>query len=199
MFYGFKKYFDYFNRISIDIKFLAIVIMIVLIIDMEFSNTAHLIDQSISNDIGVIIFTLVSLTYLICQQFILSYSRKRQLQIQVESYSFRIFQRLIDFMILFLIISFLTIVLEIIISRYYDSFFLLLVLVVTNSITIIAMVGIGIKFFSWYRSRRKSTILIFAVMSCTIGITALVTIIFMGTILLAQPEKIIQIMMLFFQ
>jgi hypothetical protein len=190
MFYGFKKYFDYFNRISIDIKFLAIVIMIVLIIDMEFSNTAHLIDQSISNDIGVIIFTLVSLTYLICQQFILSYSRKRQLQIQVESYSFRIFQRLIDFMILFLIISFLTIVLEIIISRYYDSFFLLLVLVVTNSITIIAMVGIGIKFFSWYRSRRKSTILIFAVMSCTIGITALVTIIFMGTILLAQPEKI---------
>jgi len=52
------------------------------------------------------------------------------------------------------------------------------------------MVGIGIKFFSWYRSRRKSTILIFAVMSCTIGITALVTIIFMGTILLAQPEKI---------
>jgi hypothetical protein len=52
------------------------------------------------------------------------------------------------------------------------------------------MVSIGIKFFSWYKSRRKSTILVFGVMSSTIAITALVTILFMGTILLGQPEKI---------
>ncbi|MFZ0316907.1 MAG: hypothetical protein WAL23_08210 [Nitrososphaeraceae archaeon] len=109
---------------------------------------------------------------------------------QVESSSFRIIQRLINFMILFLIISFLTIVLEIIISRYYDSIFLIVVLVVTNSMTILAMVSIGIKFFSWYKSRRKLTILVFGVMSSTIAITAFVTILFMATILLGQPEKI---------
>ncbi|MGH9973354.1 MAG: hypothetical protein ACRD93_05610 [Nitrososphaeraceae archaeon] len=124
------------------------------------------------------------------QQFILSYSHKRQFQIQVESSSFRIIQRLINFMILLLIIGFLTIVLEVIISGYYNSIFLLVVLVVTNSITIFAMVSIGIKFFSWYKSSRKSTILVFGVMSSTIAITALVTILFMGTILLGQPEKI---------
>ena len=164
--------------------------MIALIIDMEISNTAHLTDQYISSHVGVIIFTLISLIYLVSQQFILSYSHKRQFQIQVESSSFRIIQRLINFMILLLIISFLTIVLEIIISGYYNSIFLLVVLVITNSITIIAMVSIGIKFFSWYKSRRKSTILVFGVMSSTISITALVTILFMGTILLGQPEKI---------
>jgi hypothetical protein len=190
MLYGFKKYLHYFSKISIEIKFLVIIIMTVLIIDMEISNTAHLIDQYISSDMGIIIFILVSLTYLVSQQFILSYSHKRQFQIQVESSSFRIIQRLINFMILLLIISFLTIVLQIIISKYYDTIFLLLVLVVTNSITIIAMVNIGIKFFSWYKSRRKSTILVFGVMSCIIGITALVTILFMGTILMGQPEKI---------
>jgi hypothetical protein len=190
MLYRFKKYLDYLSRISIEIKFSVIIIMIALIVDMEISNTAHLTDQYISNDIGVIIFTLVSLTYLVSQQFILSYSHKKQLQIQVESSSFRITQRLINFMILLLIISFLTIVLEIIISGYYDSIFLLVVLVVTNSIAILAMVSIAIKFFSWYKTRRKSTILVFAIMSSTIGITALVTILFMGTILLGQPEKI---------
>ena len=190
MLYTFKKYLDYFSKISIEIKYLVIIIMIALIIDMEISNTAHLTDQYISSDIGVVIFTLLSLTYLVSQQFILSYSHKKQFQIQVESSSFRIIQRLINFMILLLIISFLTIVLEIIISGYYNSIFLLVVLVVTNSITIIAMVSIGIKFFSWYKSRRKSTILVFGVMSSTIGITALVTILFMGTILLGQPEKI---------
>lgn len=190
MLYSFKKYLDYFSKISIDIKYLVIIIMIALIIDMEISNTAHLTDQYISSHVGVIIFTLISLIYLVSQQFILSYSHKRQFQIQVESSSFRIIQRLINFMILLLIISFLTIVLEIIISGYYNSIFLLVVLVITNSITIIAMVSIGIKFFSWYKSRRKSTILVFGVMSSTISITALVTILFMGTILLGQPEKI---------
>ena len=190
MLYTFKKYLDYFSKISIDIKYLVIIVMIALIIDMEISNTGHLTDQYISSDVGVIIFTLISLIYLVSQQFILSYSHKRQLQIQVESSSFRIIQRLINFMILLLIISFLTIVLEIIISGYYDSIFLLVVLVVTNSITIFAMVSIGIKFFSWYKSRRKSTILVFGVMSSTIAITALVTILFMGTILMGQPEKI---------
>jgi hypothetical protein len=190
MLYTFKKYLDYLSKISIELKYLVIIIMIALIIDMEISNEAHLIDKYISNDIGIIIFILVSLTYLVSQQFILSYSHKKQFQIQVESSSFRIIQKLINFMILLLIISFLTIVLEIIISGYYDSIFLLVVLVVTNSITILAMVSIAIKFFSWYKTRRKSTILVFGVMASTIGVTALVTILFMGTILLSQPEKI---------
>ena len=102
MLYRFKSYFDYFSKISIDIKYLVIIIMIALIIDMEISNTAHLTDQYISTDIGVIIFTLVSLTYLVSQQFILSYSHKRRFQIQIESSSFRIIQRLINFIILIL-------------------------------------------------------------------------------------------------
>ena len=148
MIYTFKKYLDYLSKISIEIKYLVIIIMIALIIDMEISNTAHLTDQYISSDTGVIIFTMVSLTYLVTQQFILNSYQKKQFEMQIESSSFRIIQRLINFMILFLIISFLTIVLEIIISRYYDSIFLIVVLVVTNSITILAMVSIGFKFFS---------------------------------------------------
>ena len=163
--------------------------MIALIIDMEISNTAHLTDQYISTDIGLVIFTLLSLTYLVSQQFILSYSLKNQFKIQVESSSFRIIESLINIMILLLIISFLTIVLQITISRYYNSIFLLLVLIVTNSITIISMFSIGVKFLSWYKSRNKSTILVFGVMSFIIAITAFVTILFMGTILLGQPEK----------
>ena len=65
MLYTFKKYLDYFSKISIELKYLVIIIMIALIIDMEISNEAHLIDKYISNDIGIIIFILVSLTYLV--------------------------------------------------------------------------------------------------------------------------------------
>ena len=102
MIYTFKKYLDYLSKISIEIKYLVIIIMIALIIDMEISNTAHLTDQYISTDIGVIIFTLVSLTYLVSQQFILNSYHKKQFEMQVESSSFRIIQRLINFIILIL-------------------------------------------------------------------------------------------------
>ena len=186
----FKTFFHHFSKKIIEIKFLVIIIMAVLIIDMEISNEAHLIDQYISSDIGVLIFNLVSVTYLISQQIILSYSLKRHIQVQIESASFRSIQRLINFMILLLIICFLTIILQITISKYYDTIFLLLILGISNSITVIAMFNIGIKFFSWYKSRRKSSMLVFAAMSCTMGITALITILFMGSILVNQPGKI---------
>jgi hypothetical protein len=58
MVYTFKKYLDYLSKISIEIKYLVIIIMIALIIDMEISNEAHLIDKYISNDIGIILHIL---------------------------------------------------------------------------------------------------------------------------------------------
>jgi hypothetical protein len=54
MLYRFKSYFDYFSSKSTDIKFFVIIIMIALIIDMEISNAAHLIDERISSDTGII-------------------------------------------------------------------------------------------------------------------------------------------------
>jgi hypothetical protein len=189
MVYRFRTYLGCLNK-SIDVKFFVIIIMIALVIDMEISNEAHLIDRYISTDTGIIIFILISLVYLVSQQYILSYSQDKPFQIQLESSSFKKIQRIINFMILFLIICFLTIIIQIIFSSYYDTVFLLLILVVTNSITVIAMSNVAIKFFSWYRRRRKSATLIFGVMSCTIALTSFMTILYMGTILIAQPEKI---------
>jgi hypothetical protein len=189
MVYSFKNLLGYFNK-PIDVKFFVIITMIVLVIDMEISNEAHLIDKVISSDTGIIIFISISLVYLVSQQYILSYSQEKPFQISLESSSFRKIQRIINFMILFLIICFLIIIFQIIFSRYYNTIFLLLILVVTNSISVIAMSNVAVKFISWYRRRRKSATLIFGVMSCTIALTSFVTILFMGTVLIAQPEKI---------
>jgi hypothetical protein len=190
MHYRLKTYFDYFSNISIKIKFFVVVILAILFIDMQISNTAHLFYKDISGDIGVAIFIAISFVYLIVQQYILSYANKEPLQIQVESSSFRRIKRIINFMIFFIVICFLTIILEILISQYYDSIMLLLVLVATNAISIIAMSNMASKFFTWYQRRKEPTILIFATMYCIIAITAFVTVLFMGTLLIMQPEKI---------
>ena len=181
MHYRLKTYFDYFSNISIKIKVFVIVLLAVLFIDMQISNAAHLFYKDISTDIGVAIFITISFVYLIVQQYILSYANKEPLQIQVESSSFRTIKRIINFITFFIVICFLTIILEILISQYYDSIMLLLVLGATNAIAIIAMGTIASKFFSWYRNRKQATILIFGTMALTISITAFVTVLFMGS------------------
>ena len=190
MHYRLKTYFDYFSNISIKIKVYVIVLLAVLFIDMQISNAAHLFYKDISTDIGVAIFITISFVYLIVQQYILSYANKEPLQIQVESSSFRTIKRIINFITFFIVICFLTIILEILISQYYDSIMLLLVLGATNAIAIIAMGTIGSKFFSWYRNRKQATILIFGTMALTISITAFVTVLFMGAVLIDHPEKV---------
>ena len=190
MHYRLKTYYNYFSNIPIKIKFFVIVLLAVLFIDMQTSNAVHLFYKDISTDIGVGIFITISFVYLIVQQYILSYANKEPLQIQVESSSFRTIKRIINFITFFIVICFLTIILEILISQYYDSIMLLLVLGATNAIAIIAMGTIASKFFSWYRNRKQATILIFGTMALTISITAFVTVLFMGAVLIDQPEKV---------
>jgi hypothetical protein len=181
-----------FNNIfkSVNVSFFILIIIIVLLIDMEISNEAHLIYDQISTDIGVGVFVLISLIYLVSQQYILSFANKEPFQIKVKNTSFDVIQKIISFMIFFIVVCFLTIILEILIPHYYDSLLLLVVLVFTNAIAIIAMGTIASKFFSWYRNRKQGTILIFGTMALTISITAFVTVLFMGAVLIDQPEKV---------
>jgi hypothetical protein len=46
------------------------------------------------------------------------------------------------------------------------------------------------KFLMWYKYKSDTTLLIFGAMYCVIALTALVTILFMGTIIIDQPQKI---------
>ncbi len=190
MAYEVKSHFDHFFKKLLDVRFFIVIIMSALFIDMEISNEAHLFYEYIATDVGVTIFILISFIYLIAQQYILNYSRNEQVQIKDERSSFRIIQRIVNTIIFFITICFLTIIFEILIPEYYDSFLLLLVLVASNAIAIISMGDIASKFFSWYQNRKQPTILIFGVMSCIIVTTAFVTVLFMGTVIVNQPEQI---------
>lgn len=190
MLFDVKSNFDNILNKTVNMSFFVVITMLSLLIDMEISNEAHLIYDDISMEVGIGVFVLISLIYIVSQQYILSFANKEPFQIRVKSSSFGIIQRIISFMVFFIVVCFLTIILEIIISHYYDTFLLLLVLVFTNAVTIIAMGIMASKFFAWYRHKTDSIILIFGAMYCVIALTALVTILFMGTMLIDQPQKI---------
>ena len=188
--YSLKSNFVYIFNKSLNLSFFVIIIILALLIDMEISNQAHLIYEDISTEFGIGVFVLISLIFLVSQQYILGFANKEPFQIKVKSTSFGIIQRIISFMVFFIVVCLLTIILEIIISHYYDTFLLLLLLVITNAVTIIAMGTMALKFFKWYKSNTDHTILIFGTMYCVIAVTAFVTVLFMGMVLMDQPKKI---------
>ena len=180
---------QFFNKFS-DIRFLVFIIMVALFIDMEVSNEAHLFYKDISTEIGVIVFVLISSIYLVSQQYVLSYSTKEQEQTGVGRSSFGIIRKITNIMIFFVTVCFLTLIIEILIPKYYDTFLLLLILAASNAIAMIAMSDMSSKFFTWYHNRKQLAILIFGTMALTLSITAFVTIVFMGMVLMDQPEKV---------
>lgn len=180
---------QFFNKL-LDIRFLVIISMVALFIDMEISNEAHIFYKDIATDIGITIFILIYAIYLISQQCILSYSKKEQVQTGVGKSSFGRIRKITNIMIFFITICFLTIIIEILIQGYYDTFLLMFVLVASNAIAIIAMGYMSSKFFTWYYNRKQSTILIFGAMALITSITAFVTVLFVGAVLINQQEKV---------
>lgn len=109
---------------------------------------------------------------------------------KVERSSFGLIRKITNIMIFFITVCFLTIIIEILFSEYYDTFLLMLILASSNAIAIIAMSNMSSKFFSWYHNRKQPTILIFGAMALIISITAFVTVLFMGAVLMGQHEKV---------
>ena len=179
----------FFNKL-LDIRFLVIIILVALFIDMEISNESHIFYKDIATVMGLTIFILISSIYLVSQQYVLSYSTKEQVQTRVGRSSFGTIRKIITILIFFVTVCFLTIIIEILIPEYYDTFLLLLVPITTNAIAIIAMSDMSSKFFSWYHNRKQPAILIFGAMALIIAITSFVTILFMGTVLIDQPGKV---------
>lgn len=182
-------YQQFLNKL-LDIRFLVIIILVALFIDMELSNVAHLFYKDIATDVGMTIFILISSIYLVSQQYVLSYSIKEQVQTRVGRSSFGIIRRIINILIFFITVCFLTIIIEILIPEYYDTFLLLLVLIATNAIAIIAMSDMSSKFFTWYHNRKQPAILIFGTMAVLITITAFVTVLFMGVVLIDRHGRV---------
>ena len=179
----------FFNKL-LDMRFLVIIIVVALFIDMELSNAAHIFYKNIATEAGLTIFILISSIYLVSQQYLLGYSTKQQVQTRVGMSSFGIIRKIIKIMIFLVTVCLLTLIIEILISEYYDTFLLMMILIASNAIAIIAMSDMASKFFSWYYNRKQPAILIFGSMASIISITAFVTVLFMGMVLIDQPEKI---------
>ena len=190
MHFATKSVHEQFFTKLLDIRILVIIMVVALLIDMEVSNEAHLFYKDIATNIGMTIFILISSTYLVSQQYVLSYSTKEQRQYRVGRSSFGIIRKIINILVFFVTVCFLTIIIEILISNYYDTFLLMIVLVASNAMAIVVMTEMSSKFFTWYSNRKQPTILIFGAMALTISITAFFTVLFMGAVLIGQPGKV---------
>jgi hypothetical protein len=126
----------------------------------------------------------------VSQQYVLSYSANEQVQPGAAKFSFKLVRKIINTMIFFVTVCFLTIIIEILVPAYYDTFLLMLVLITSNAIAILSMSNMSSKFLSWYQNRKQLTIIIFGLMALLISMTAFVTVLFMGMVLIDRPSRV---------
>ena len=164
------------------------VLIFVLIIDMELSNVADILHRSIRSDIGVTIFIIISVVYLVGQYVLLRYSKLVTLDLRTKRKDIRFIDLLVFTVQIIVIILFLIVIVEITLGGSYDLIILLIVLIASNGLTAAVMMFLFNRLLRYYKSHPDSGVLSYSISGLIISVTALVTILFMGSVILSKPD-----------
>jgi hypothetical protein len=167
---------------------IAAVVIFALIVDMELSNVADILDGSISSKSGVAAFIVISAIYLIGQYLLLRFSKVMTSELRTRRKDVRFIDSIVSGVQITIIIVFLLIITEITLGGSYDLIILIIVVIISNGYTAVVMLFLFKRLLGYYKSHPDHAVLSYAISGFIISISALVTIFFMVPILLSIPD-----------
>ena len=174
----------YSNRI-----FFVIISIVVssLIIDISLSNISDLI--SVSTDWGFSAFIGIAIVYAVGQYLILEFVKQKSKKIRIKSWHINKLSTLITIVQYILTATIVFVTLQIIVNSYYYTSILTWSSSISYAIATTIMVILALKLFSWYRSNRNITLLLYGVSFVIIAISIVSSSVFSAVILLDMPAK----------
>jgi hypothetical protein len=166
------------------------VIIVVLVVDMELSNVADIIRRSIVSEEGVITFVIISMIYLSGQYLIVRFAKAKTIEVSSRKAELRFINLVVSIVQGIIISIFILVIIEISLLQYYGLAALIMVLTISNGLTIWVMLILSKRLYSYYKSNHERSILLYLVSGLIIAVTALVTICFMVPILGSKPDII---------
>ena len=189
----FLQLLEKISRSSVNEKTIMVitaVLILTLIVDMELSNVADILHNSIVSKQGIFTFIAISIIYLTIQYLLVRYAKVKT----VDFRSRRKEMRFIDIVVIsveaIVISVFVLVILEILFQRYYGTVALLIIVVISNGFAAWIMFILSKRLYEYYKSHHDYAILSYLLSGIIIGITALVTIFFMAPIIISKPEVI---------
>jgi hypothetical protein len=161
-----------------------------MIMDMELSNLADILQKRIGSSIGIFTFVVISGVYLSVQYLLLRYSKQITADLRSRKKDVNFIESIVSILQVFIITIFLLIVAEIALANTYDILLLIIITLISNGLTVMIMLFLFKRLLGYYKSHPQSAILSYAISSFIICVTAFVTIVFMVPVLALHPEFI---------
>jgi signal transduction histidine kinase len=176
----------YSNRI-----FFVIISIVVssLIIDISLSNISDLI--SVSTDWGFSAFIAIAIVYAVGQYLILEFVKQKSKKIRIKSQHINKLSTLITIVQYILTATIVFVTLQIIVNSYYYTSILTWSSSISYAIATTIMVILAFELFSWYRSNRNITLLLYGISFIITAISIVTSSVFSAVILLDMPAKTI--------
>ena len=157
-----------------------------LVVDMELSNISDLITVELSSSFGVALFLVIVVVYTMGQYFILHFS-KRMTKMAIGKNRYLLWATKAVTYGQYLLISFFVIIIsQILLLERYNSVVLIWALTVSNGLSIFTMIVLAQRLISYYKWGKDLIVLTYGISAIIVAITALVTILFMGGVLLSK-------------
>ncbi|RPJ24005.1 MAG: hypothetical protein EHM25_14875, partial [Nitrosopumilales archaeon] len=174
----------YSNRI-----FFVIISIVVssLIIDISLSNISDLI--SVSTDWGFSVFIAIAIVYAVGQYLILEFVKQKSKKIRIKSQHINKLSTLITIVQYILTATIVFVTLQIIVNSYYYTSILTWSSLISYAIATTIMVILALELFSWYRSNRNITLLLYGISFIITAISIVTSSVFSAVILLDMPAK----------
>jgi hypothetical protein len=170
-FYQLKKVKDIGTR---KISFLFYILIVFISLDTVISQLSVGLGISVSSSTGVILFVVVGGTTIVCQLFILQFVSRISLRIRSKVRHIRRMHIAVTISQYFIILIFIFIMTEIVLTESYSSIASLLVTIVSYTVSISLMGIFTIIFLSWYSSNRSSVlVLLYGLSFATVVIASL--------------------------
>lgn len=172
------------------VLFVTAVVIVVLVVDMELSNVADIIRRSIVTEEGVITFVIISMIYLSGQYLIVRFAKAKTIGVSSRKTELRFINLVVSIVQGIIISIFILVILEILLLQYYGLAALIMVLTISNGLTVWVMLILSKRLYSYYKSNHERSILLYLLSGIIIAVTAVVTICFMVPILDSKPDII---------
>jgi hypothetical protein len=170
--------------------YIAFVIVATLVVDIELSNISDLIAEELSSSFGILFFIIIAIVYTISQFLILRYSKMAIETTAARNRYLLWATKAVTYGQYLLILLFAVIILQIIFLQRYNSPILILVIATSNGLCIFSMAVLAQRLLSYFKWEKDLIVLTYGISAIIVTITALVTVMFMGGVLVSKPISI---------
>jgi hypothetical protein len=169
------------------------ILLATITLDSLFSNISDLSGEQLTEGIRILIFSVLVACIVISGRYLLAYYSKRmRVELRLVRRDLTLMSKVITIIQMILSTALVLILLQIILTLQYYTALLSLVMITSYLLGSLMLGLLSYKFFRWYKSKRNTLILLYALSSAALCITSATTIIAQATIMLNHYPIVVE-------